>query len=47
MNKLKIFCVTNEKLNYLENLPLTLVGVGKKKIPKKVYKLFERKKYSK
>ena len=35
MNKLKIFCVTNEKLNYLENLPLTLVGVGKKKFPKK------------
>ena len=35
MSKLKIFCVTNEKLNYLENLPLTLVGVGKKKFPRK------------
>ena len=35
MDKLKIFCVTNEKLNHLEKLPLTLAGVGKKKFSRK------------
>jgi len=35
MEKLKIYCVTNEKFNYLEKLNLNLVGVGKKKFSKK------------
>ena len=29
MNNLKIYCVTNKKLKFLEQLPLKLVGVGK------------------
>ena len=28
MSNLKIYCVTNKKLDYLEKLPLNLVGVG-------------------
>ena len=35
MKKLKIFCVTNKKLDYLENLDLNLVGVGKSKFNNK------------
>ena len=35
MKKLKIFCVTNEQRKYLENLPIILAGVGKKKFSKK------------
>tara|TARA_Y100000389_G_scaffold148997_1_gene148213 strand:- start:156 stop:962 length:807 start_codon:yes stop_codon:yes gene_type:complete len=31
MNKIKIFCVTNLELKYLEELKLNLVGVGNKK----------------
>ena len=34
MEKLKIYCVTNEKFDYLEKLNLNLVGVGKKKFNK-------------
>ena len=34
-NNLKLFCITNIQLNYLEKLPLNLVGVGKKKFNKK------------
>ena len=34
-NNLKLFCITNIQLNYLEKLPLNLVGVGKKKFSKK------------
>ena len=34
MKKLKIFCVTNEEIKHLENLNLTLVGVGKKRFKK-------------
>jgi len=30
-----IFCVTNKELNYLEELPIKLVGVGRKKFSKK------------
>ena len=33
-NNLKLFCITNKQLNYLEDLPLILVGVGKKKFKK-------------
>ena len=33
-NNLKLFCVTNKQLNYLDSLPLILVGVGKKKFKK-------------
>ena len=32
MNKLQIYCVTNERVKYLEDTKLALVGVGKKKI---------------
>ena len=35
MSKLKIFCVTNEKLDHLENLNFNLVGVGKTKFSNK------------
>ena len=35
MKKLDIFCVTNVAYDYLENLGLNLVGVGKSKFPKK------------
>ena len=34
MNKLNIFCVTNEDFKYLNQLDLNLVGVGKNKFPK-------------
>ena len=33
-NNLKLFCITNNQLNYLDDLPLILVGVGKKKFKK-------------
>ena len=33
MNKIKIYCVTNEKVKHLEKTGLTLVGVGKKSFP--------------
>ena len=32
MSKIKIFCVTNERIRHLENTDLILAGVGKKKI---------------
>ena len=35
MKKIKMFCVTNLESELLENLDLTLVGVGKKKFSKK------------
>ena len=35
MNKLQIYCVTNERLKYLEDSKLVLAGVGKKKFSKK------------
>ena len=35
MNKLQIFCVTNERINYLEDSKLLLAGVGKKKFNRK------------
>jgi len=28
-DNLKLFCITNKQLNYLDELPLILVGVGK------------------
>jgi len=34
MNKLQIYCVTNERLKYLEDSKLVLAGVGKKKFSK-------------
>ena len=34
MEKLKIYCVTNKEIEYLEKLNLTLAGVGKKKFKK-------------
>ncbi len=34
MNKLKIFCITNIELEYLEKLNLNLVGVGKRNFNK-------------
>lgn len=34
MKKLKIFCVTNKEIKYLEKLNLKLAGVGKKKFKK-------------
>ena len=34
MNKLQIYCVTNERIKYLEGTKLVLVGVGKKKFSK-------------
>ena len=35
MSKIKIFCVTNERIRHLENTNLILAGVGKKKFTKK------------
>ena len=35
MRKIEIFCVTNLEINFLENLGLNLVGVGKRKFSKK------------
>ncbi|WP_075483023.1 DUF4422 domain-containing protein [Candidatus Pelagibacter communis] len=35
MSKIKIFCVTNQKKKYLENLGLELVGVGRNNFSKK------------
>ena len=34
MEKLRIFCVTNKEIKYLEKLNLSLAGVGKKKFKK-------------
>ena len=34
-SKLTIFCVTNQKIKYLENLPIKLAGVGKYNFSKK------------
>ena len=34
MNKLLIYCVTNERVKYLEDTKLVLAGVGKKKFSK-------------
>ena len=34
MNKINLFCVTNIEIDYLNNLNLKLVGVGKNKFPK-------------
>ena len=31
---LKLFCITNKPLNFLEDLPLILAGVGKKNLKK-------------
>ena len=36
MEKLRIFCVTNKEIKYLEKLNLSLAGVGKKKFSKKI-----------
>ena len=35
MEKLKIYCVTNKEIEYLEKLNLTLAGVGKKRFKKR------------
>ena len=35
MSKIDIYCVTNKKLDYLEDLNLILAGVGKNKFSKK------------
>ena len=35
MKKIELFCVTNLEISFLENLGLSLVGVGKKKFSKK------------
>ena len=43
MKKLKIFCVTNEEIKHLENLNLTLVGVGKKRFKKNYITCFNGK----
>ena len=34
MNKLQIYCVTNERVKYLEDTKLVLAGVGKKQFSK-------------
>ena len=34
MNKLQIYCVTNERVKYLEDTKLVLAGVGKKNLVK-------------
>ena len=34
MNKLQIYCVTNERIKYLEDSNLLLAGVGKKNLIK-------------
>ena len=33
-DNLKLFCITNKQLNFLEDLPLVLAGVGKRKFKK-------------
>ena len=33
-DNLKLFCITNKQLNFLEDLPLILAGVGKRKFKK-------------
>ena len=42
MSKIKIFCVTNVESNLLENLDLTLAGVGKKSFSKKYINIKNR-----
>ena len=42
MSKIKIFCVTNVESELLENLNLTLVGVGKKNFSKKYINIKNR-----
>ena len=34
MEKLKIFCITDKEIKYLEKLNLNLAGVGKKNLKK-------------
>ena len=36
MEKLRIFCVTNKEIKYLEKLNLSLAGVGKKNLKKNI-----------
>ena len=36
MNKLQIYCVTNERIKYLEDTKLVLAGVGKKNLVKNI-----------
>ena len=40
MNKIKIFCVTNERIRHLESTNLILAGVGKKKFTKRYITCF-------
>jgi len=42
MDELKIYCVTNKEVSYLENLNLILAGVGKKKFKKNYIDCFEK-----
>ena len=43
MSNLDIYCVTNEKLSFLEKTPLKLVGVGKEKFSEKYLKCDNKK----
>ena len=43
MNKLQIYCVTNERIKYLEGTKLVLAGVGKKKFSKNYITCFRGK----
>tara|TARA_B100000886_G_C20361862_1_gene465566 strand:- start:232 stop:1038 length:807 start_codon:yes stop_codon:yes gene_type:complete len=42
-DNLKLFCITNKQLNYLEDLPLILAGVGKRKFKKNYLTCFKGK----
>ena len=42
MNKLKIYCVTNERVKYLEDTKLVLAGVGKKNLVKITLHVLEK-----
>ena len=47
MKNLKIYCVTNKKSKYLEQLPYQLVGVGKEKFSGKYIDCKKKKIYKK
>ena len=41
-DNLKLFCITNKQLNFLEDLSFFLAGVGKKKFLKKLFNMSKR-----
>ena len=46
MAKMKIYCVTNVELKYLEQLNLNLAGVGNKKFKKNIFQVYQAKTYN-